>query len=355
MAACLVANLNSFVFDFVARQFVAGANVSDYITQQLAVLPPWIYKQAASWAPGQTLGGWLCPRALELIYNAWDLEPFAHDLGYDGPPFRWNPERRFLIRCELDAAFFHLYGIERDDADYIMDTFRVFKPRDEATHGEYRTKRVILEIYDQMAYAGESGRPYRTLLDPPPVELDLLLAGEPTPATVTPLLPHEKLPYLQLEESRSASVAAEEKSSYGELINTDTNNSAHKQPRNPTDTTREGKDSSHLQSDRRGDADEPVPDLRSDTPPEATLFPDNEIETKNTIPSMEEAALALYACVPEGEKVQRDELLLDAARELGHTQLTRKVRRALNKSLNAEHNAGRLKTDWELVWKPRKK
>jgi hypothetical protein len=89
--------------------------------------------------------------------------------------------------------------------------------------------------------------------------------------------------------------------------------------------------------------------------PEETLFPESEVETKNSIPSIEEAALVLHACVPDGEKVQRDTLLLDAARELGHTKLTRKVRRALNKALNVENNAGRLKTDWERVWKPRKK
>jgi hypothetical protein len=90
-------------------------------------------------------------------------------------------------------------------------------------------------------------------------------------------------------------------------------------------------------------------------PGEATLFPENEVETKNTIPSIEEAALALHACVPNGEKVQREKLLLDAARELGDPKLTRKVRRALNKALNAEKNAGRLKTDWERVWRPKQR
>jgi hypothetical protein len=119
------------------------------------------------------LRDWLAPRVLELTYTAWDLEPFARDLGYDGPPFRWDPERRFLLRCELDAAFFHLYGIGRDDADYIMETFPIVKRKDEAAHGEYRTKRVILKIYDEMFRAAETGQPYRTPLDPPPVELQL--------------------------------------------------------------------------------------------------------------------------------------------------------------------------------------
>ncbi len=33
----------------------------------------------------------------------------AWDCSYDRPRFRWDEERRFLLRCELDAAFLHLY------------------------------------------------------------------------------------------------------------------------------------------------------------------------------------------------------------------------------------------------------
>ena len=94
----------------------------------------------------------------------------ARDCGYDGPPYRWDEERRFLLRCELDAAYFHLYGIERDDVDYILETFPIVKRKDIAKHGEYRTQRVILEIYDEMAAAMRSGVPYSTRLDPPPAD-----------------------------------------------------------------------------------------------------------------------------------------------------------------------------------------
>jgi hypothetical protein len=102
----------------------------------------------------------LC-RVLELTYTAWDLAPFAQDCGWSGTPFRWDDERRFLLRCELDAAFFHLYpGTEsewrqqpetlakafrtpRDAVSYIMDTFPIVKRKDEARfNGDYRTKRV---------------------------------------------------------------------------------------------------------------------------------------------------------------------------------------------------------------------
>ena len=103
-----------------------------------------------------------------MIYTAYDLKGFAEDCGYIGEPFRWDEERRFLLRCELDAAYFHLYGVGRDDVDYMLETFPIVKLKDEQAYGEYRTKRVILDIYDAMQQATETGTPYHTRLDPPP-------------------------------------------------------------------------------------------------------------------------------------------------------------------------------------------
>ncbi len=166
----LYANFCSFIFDFVVRQKMGGLNLNFFIVKQLPVFPPTSYAVACSWCIDIELNNWLLPRVLELTYTAWDLEPFAQDCGFNGPPFRWDEERRFLLRCELDAAFFHLYGIERDDVDYIMETFPIVKRKDEAKHGEYRTKRVILEIYDAMRQAMDTGEPYPTRLDPPPAD-----------------------------------------------------------------------------------------------------------------------------------------------------------------------------------------
>jgi len=157
-----LANLNSFAFDFAARQKIGGISMGFFIVKQLPVFSPDFYsvEMLAS----------IIPRVLELTYTAWDLQPFAQDCGYNGPPFKWDEDRRFLLRCELDAAYFHLYGINRDDADYIMETFPIVKRKDEKKHGEYRTKRVILEIYDEMAEAMQTGEPYQTRLDPPPAD-----------------------------------------------------------------------------------------------------------------------------------------------------------------------------------------
>jgi hypothetical protein len=139
-----------------------------HVFKQLPLLSPQAYSRPAPWETDLALTDWIGTRSVELTYTGWQLEHYARDYGYDGSPFRWDDARRFLLRCELDAAYFHLYGINRDDADYIMDTFPIVRRKDKEKWGEYRTKRVILEIYDQMAEAVQTGTPYQTVLDPPP-------------------------------------------------------------------------------------------------------------------------------------------------------------------------------------------
>jgi hypothetical protein len=79
------------------------------------------------------------------------MAAFARDLDCDGPPFVWDLERRATLRAELDAAFFHIYGLNREEVDHVMDTFPIVRRKDESAHGEYRTKRLVLEKYDEMA------------------------------------------------------------------------------------------------------------------------------------------------------------------------------------------------------------
>lgn len=103
---------------------------------------------------------------LELSYTTNDMAVFAKDHGDKGAPFRWDEERRFWLRAELDAAYFHLYGVPRDDVDYVMDTFRAFRNNDPDRFA--RTKKAILDIHDAMANAIRTGEPHHTILDPPP-------------------------------------------------------------------------------------------------------------------------------------------------------------------------------------------
>jgi hypothetical protein len=163
----LPAVLSSFAHDYVARFKMGNVNMNFFIAEQLAVLTPAQLEEPSPWCGGR-VADWLMPRVHELTYTAYDLAGFAADLGYDGPPFRWDPERRELIRAELDAAFFHLYSLDREEVDYIMDTFPIVRRKDAAIHGEYRTKRLILNRYDALAHAITTGAEYQTILDPPP-------------------------------------------------------------------------------------------------------------------------------------------------------------------------------------------
>ncbi|EYF06005.1 Eco57I restriction-modification methylase domain-containing protein [Chondromyces apiculatus] len=167
LVAALYANLCTFALDYCARQKVGGTNVTFNYVKQFPVLSTARFSERCQWADGSYVD-WLLPRVRELVYTAWDLEPFARDVDYAGTPFRWDAERRFRLRCELDAAFFHLYAFSRDEVDYVMETFPVVRRNDEKAHGEYRTKRVILDVFDELTKAAQIGKPYRTSLDPLP-------------------------------------------------------------------------------------------------------------------------------------------------------------------------------------------
>jgi hypothetical protein len=163
---CLYANLASFVLDYSARQKLAGTHLTYGYLNQLPVLPSDRYDTAVSWT--SSLADWIRHRVLELSFTSWDMKSFACDVGDDGAPFHWDEVRRILSRAELDAAYFHLYGLERHEVEHVMESFDALRRREERQLGEFRTKRLILERYDDMAEAAQTRTEYRTVLDPPP-------------------------------------------------------------------------------------------------------------------------------------------------------------------------------------------
>lgn len=140
--------LSSFVCDFFSRQKINGLHMAKFLFQQNPVLPP------EALIPYES---YIKPRVLELTYTSWDMKGFAESLGYEGAPFAWDEERRFRLRCELDALYFALYlgrdewrratvAEERpedfaaltryfptplDALDYIMGTFPIVKRKEE--------------------------------------------------------------------------------------------------------------------------------------------------------------------------------------------------------------------------------
>jgi hypothetical protein len=210
----LIGNVSTLALDYVARQKVSGTHLNFHYLKQFPVLPPSAY--------GPQDLRFLVPRVLELTYTAWDLAPFAQDVweeadedlrellqrqweangghppnrpswlesAYPFPPFRWDEERRALLRAELDAYYARRYGLNRKQLRYILDpkdlterelsdilsdheevedpldeqayrkrveasrfpgeTFRVLKDKDIRRYGEYRTRRLVLEAWERL-------------------------------------------------------------------------------------------------------------------------------------------------------------------------------------------------------------
>ena len=152
-ASLIVGNLDSLVFDYVARQKLHGTNLSWYLLEQLPVIAPDDYDRRFG---DETARDLVRRHVLRLTYTAHDMEPFARDLGYLGPPFKWDEEERRHLRARLDALYFHLYGLDRDDAAYVLDTFPIVRRQDEARFGSYRTRDLILAYMNALA-AGDTG------------------------------------------------------------------------------------------------------------------------------------------------------------------------------------------------------
>ena len=123
-SACLAANLNAICVDFVARQKAQGTHLNWYILEQLPVITPEGYDQRFG---DKTARDLVHDHVLRLTYTANDMAPFARDLGYDGPPFIWDEEERRHLRARLDALYFHLYGLSREDAGYVLETFPIVR------------------------------------------------------------------------------------------------------------------------------------------------------------------------------------------------------------------------------------
>jgi hypothetical protein len=154
LAAALLGCISSIPCDYIARQKVGGTSLKQFSLKQIAMVPPSSFGDASL--------EFILSRVIELTYTSNALKSWAEDLGYDGPPFRFDPERRALLRAELDAFYAHLYGLSRDELRYILDpadvmgpdypseTFRVLKNNEFRQFGEYRTQRLVLEAWDRL-------------------------------------------------------------------------------------------------------------------------------------------------------------------------------------------------------------
>jgi hypothetical protein len=131
---------------------VGGAHLNFFVYKQLPVLPPDAYTAVDL--------NFIRPRVAELTCTSNAMRPWADLVGWvHGGSF--DPDRRAVLRAELDAWFAHLYELSRDElrfvldpsdamgADYPSETFRGLKRNEISRFGEYRTARLVLEAWDR--------------------------------------------------------------------------------------------------------------------------------------------------------------------------------------------------------------
>ncbi len=163
--ALLIAQYNSFALDYILRQFLSQPSIPQGTFGQLPTLPPNAFGTLDVLVVGHG-ADWVIDRVAILVGSGIEMHAYVRELGREHLlPVEWDQERRAACRVELDAAMFLLFGIERGDVEHIMDTFPIVKRKDEARFGSYRTKELILEVYDAMQESIDSGTPYRSPLD----------------------------------------------------------------------------------------------------------------------------------------------------------------------------------------------
>jgi hypothetical protein len=163
-APLLLGNMNSMVFDFVARQKVHAANLNWFIVEQLPVVPATAYaRRFGSMMAGDIVRN----EVLALTYNAHDMAPFARDLGYIDPatgkvrpPFPWDRMDRQRRRAKLDALYFMLYfpsathaeiATLKETVSYIYSTFPILEREQIASHGRYLSRDLCLLSINALA------------------------------------------------------------------------------------------------------------------------------------------------------------------------------------------------------------
>lgn len=143
-----VAMLNSFAYDYLARQKVQKNHLAWFILEQLPVIRPTDFDRAFGPMTAREI---VAREVLQLTYTAHDMGPFAREMGCDGAPFAWDEADRRQRRARLDGLFFHLYGLAKEDASYVLSTFKIIADQDDRDHGRFITRDLILAQMDALS------------------------------------------------------------------------------------------------------------------------------------------------------------------------------------------------------------
>jgi len=85
------------------------------------------------------------------LAEACDFKSGSFKKEYAGRLNKWDEAERALLMAELDAAYFLLYGIDRDDARYVLSTFTGIHDATPLLPNSPTTAEQILALYDELA------------------------------------------------------------------------------------------------------------------------------------------------------------------------------------------------------------
>jgi hypothetical protein len=147
-----LAAANSLCVDFLARKKVS-LHMKWFIMDSLPI---------ARLRLGDGLLDRLAPLVLRLTCTAPEMTPYWNAITVHGwvlpvskgtvsPDALLDDEARASVRAEIDAIVAkHLYGLERSQLEYIIDTFPLLERNETQSHGEFRTRRLVLEWFDKV-------------------------------------------------------------------------------------------------------------------------------------------------------------------------------------------------------------
>lgn len=138
----------------MGQQFQTIPLPNFFIVEQLPTLRPDRYDEKCPGDKRQTLEKWISERVLKLTCTANDMLPLAEAAGFKEGVHKWNEFERQQLRAELDAAYFLLYGLEREEVDYVFDQFQGVVKQDEAHGRPGPIRGGILEAYDALGKGG---------------------------------------------------------------------------------------------------------------------------------------------------------------------------------------------------------
>lgn len=143
-ATCMTATFSSLTLDYVSKIKFQGTHANWFIVEQLPMIHPDAFSQTFGDTTARDI---VRDHVLRLTYTAWDMQPFARDLGYDGDPLIWDAAERRQLRARLDALFFHLYGLSEPETTYVLDQFPVLEKNEQRQFNRYLTKHLVIGHY----------------------------------------------------------------------------------------------------------------------------------------------------------------------------------------------------------------